>query len=76
MQYADLNLKFGSERAIEFNFAPRDRNWSCLKNSQQSESHRAEEYTDRSEPEQNQAHQELTDEERKELMSQKKLLEL
>ena len=32
--HSEINLKFGLERAIEFNFAPRDRNWSCLKNTQ------------------------------------------
>ena len=31
--YQDIQLKFGQERAIEHNFALRDRNWSCLKNS-------------------------------------------
>lgn len=30
--HSDIQLKFGSERAIEYNFATRDRNWSCLRN--------------------------------------------
>ena len=33
VSYTDLSLKFGMERTIDFCFAARDRNWSCLKNA-------------------------------------------
>ena len=33
VEHKDLGLKFGLDRVIDFNFAYRDRNWSCLKNA-------------------------------------------
>lgn len=31
--HQDISLKFGTQRSIDFHFAMRDRNWSCLKNA-------------------------------------------
>ena len=44
--HVDIPLKFGRERAIEFNFAQRERNWACLRNGTNEKSARGE--TDRS----------------------------
>ena len=30
--HQDINLKFGKERVVDFMFAQRERNWSCLRN--------------------------------------------
>ena len=31
--HTEIPIKFGRERAIDFTFNPRERNWTCLKNA-------------------------------------------
>ena len=65
--HQDINLKFGTERAIEYNWAARDRNWSCLRNMTQ-ETNRSMLDSARDRPDQEQDLQQL--------LERKKALEL
>ena len=62
--HTEIPMKFGRERAIDFTFSQREKNWTCLKNSS---------ITDRSHPDsEGDAVSRLTEKDKAELIEERK----